>query len=80
MLQSRLAVLTLAATLLGGIWVGPPSAVHPDGGQLQGTWQITSVLRDGEPDRLQIGAFMMFSGDEVTFWPNALTQIIVEIS
>ncbi len=39
--------------------------------RLEGSWEIMSVQRDGEPDPLQIGAGLIFVGDEVKFLPKA---------
>ena len=38
--------------------------------ELDGTWEILSVHRDGEPDPVQIGATLTFTNGEVKFQPN----------
>lgn len=38
--------------------------------QLDGTWEIISVHRDGEADPVQVGALLTFANGEVTFQPN----------
>jgi hypothetical protein len=37
---------------------------------LDGTWEIISVHRDGEADPVQVGALLTFANGEVTFQPN----------
>jgi hypothetical protein len=37
---------------------------------LDGTWEILSVHRDGEADPVQVGALLTFANGEVTFQPN----------
>jgi len=71
--RNRLAVLGVAVALL----VGCRSST-PDGGQsesLQGSWEVASVQRDGEPDLLQVGAQMTFTGKKVKFQPKAVQFI-----
>jgi len=38
--------------------------------QLDGTWEILSVHRDGEADPVQVGALLTFANGKVTFQPN----------
>jgi hypothetical protein len=40
--------------------------------ELDGTWEILSVQRDGEPDPVQVGAKLIFANGEVKFQPNEL--------
>src|SRR5262249_11754005 len=72
MSRNRLAVLGVTVALL----IGWGSSTHPtDGGEaefLQGSWEVTSVQRDGEPDPLQVGAQMTFTSNEVKFQPKAV--------
>ena len=66
----RLAILGVGVALLAGCRTSTP-----DGGEaesLQGSWEVTSVQRDGEPDLLQVGAQMTFTGNEVKFQPKAV--------
>ncbi len=38
--------------------------------ELDGTWEILSVDRDGEADPIQVGARLTFTNGEVKFQPN----------
>ena len=38
--------------------------------ELDGTWKILSVHRDGEADPVRVGAHLTFANGEVKFWPN----------
>jgi hypothetical protein len=38
--------------------------------EIDGTWEILSVHRDGELDPVQIGAQLTFADGEVKFQPN----------
>jgi len=38
--------------------------------ELDGTWKILSVHRDGQADPVQVGAYLTFANGEVNFWPN----------
>jgi hypothetical protein len=38
--------------------------------ELDGTWKILSVHRDGQADPVQVGAYLTFANGEVKFWPN----------
>ena len=38
--------------------------------QLDGTWEIISVHRDGKADPVQVGALLAFANGEVKFQPN----------
>ena len=72
MSRIRLVVLGVAVALL----TGSMNTYQPtDGGEaesLEGSWEVTSVQRDGEPDSLQVGAQMIFTGIEATFQPKAV--------
>ena len=72
MSRIRLSVLGVAVVLL----IGYRSSHQPaDGGEaesLEGSWEVTSVQRDGEPDLLQVGAQLIFTGTEVQFQPKAV--------
>ena len=72
MSRIRLAVLGAAVALL----IGCRGSNQPTEGTqaefLQGIWEVTSVQRDGEPDPLQIGAQLHFTGDEVRFQPKVV--------
>jgi hypothetical protein len=60
-------VLGLAAVV---VVVWPRNGDLPAAGaadSLEGVWTITSVVRDGEPDPLQVGELMTFSADRVMF-------------
>ncbi len=50
------------------------AALYPD--VLAGAWEVTSVQRDGEPDPLQVGARLTFTGNEVKFQPNAAEPVV----
>jgi hypothetical protein len=72
MARIRVAVLGVAVALL----VGSGGSNQPaDGGgaeSLRGSWEVASVQRDGEPDPLQVGAQLTFTGNEVKFRPKAV--------
>jgi hypothetical protein len=38
--------------------------------ELDGTWKILSVHRDGQADPVQVGAYLTLANGEVKFWPN----------
>jgi hypothetical protein len=75
MSRIRWAVLGVAAALLTGcLGSSPPAAVgHVD--PLEGAWEVTWVLRDGEPDPLPVGGRMTFAGGEVTFQAKAVRSV-----
>jgi hypothetical protein len=68
----RLAVLGVAVALLIGCRGSNQPAEGRQADFLQGIWEVTSVQRDGEPDPLQIGAQLHFTGDEVRFQPKVV--------
>ena len=73
MSRIRLAVLGIAVGLLIGCRSGNQPADGGDAESLEGSsWEVTSVQRDREPDWLQVGAQMIFTGNEVKFQPKAV--------
>ena len=46
----------------------PPTMVAQS--NLDGTWEILSVHRDGEADPVQVGALLTFANGEVRFQPK----------
>jgi hypothetical protein len=69
-LRALCVLLGLAAAVVV-VWPregNPPAA--DAAGALEGVWIITSVVRDGEPDALQVGEWVTFSGDRVMFHPK----------
>ena len=46
----------------------PPTIVTQS--ELDGTWKILSVRRNGQADPVQVGAFLIFDNGEVKFWPK----------
>jgi hypothetical protein len=73
MCRSHLAAIGLAMALLGGCSSQKPRSTSPEAEQLQGTWEVTSARRDGEPDPARIGACLTFAGAKVTFQPKLET-------
>jgi hypothetical protein len=79
MWRTRLTLLGLAGVLLVGAGKGrsndPRTAAGrgPEAGatkiDLQGTWAITSVTRDGAADPAQLGELVTFEGDKIIFQP-----------
>src|SRR5207244_339554 len=54
-------------------WMGRHPATDSPGpeivrGPLEGSWEITAVLRNGEPDRAQVGAVMEFTDYKLRFY------------
>lgn len=82
MWRTRLSILGLAGVLLVGTGKGrsndPRTAADrgPQAGaakiDLQGTWEITSVTRDGAADRAQLGERLTFKGDKIIFQPSII--------
>ena len=68
----RLAILGVAVALLAGCRSSNQPAAGGQAERLEGSWEVTSVQRDGEPDPLQIGAQMVFTVNEVAFQPKAV--------
>jgi len=64
------ALLGLAVAVVA-VWPRNPNLPAADTAEsLEGVWTITSVLRDGEPDPLQVGEWVTFSADRVIFHPK----------
>ena len=62
MSRIRLAILAVAVALLAGC---RSSSQPADGGSaesLEGSWEVTSVQRDGETDPLQVGGAVGLHG------------------
>jgi hypothetical protein len=72
MSRIQLAVLGVAVALLIGCRSSNQPADGREAESLQGSWEVTSVQRDREPDWLQVGAQMIFTGNEVKFQPKAV--------
>ena len=70
MSRIRLAVLGVAVALLTGSMSTYQRADVAE--SLEGSWEVSLVQRDGEPDSLQVGAQMTFTGNKVTFRPKAV--------
>jgi hypothetical protein len=71
MARIRLAVLGVAVALLMCRSSNPP-ATGWEAESLEGSWEVTSVQRGGEPDLLQVGARLTFTAYEVQFQPKAV--------
>ena len=74
MCRFRLAVLGVAVALLMGCRSSNPPAPgrEAEAESLEGSWEVTSVQRGGEPDLLQVGARLTFTAHEVQFQPKAV--------
>ena len=72
MSRIQLVVLGVALVLLIGCRSSNPPAGEAEAEPLEGSWEVTSVQRDGEPDLLQVGARLTFTGNEVQFQPKAV--------
>jgi hypothetical protein len=66
MTRTRITAVVLVAAILACKWSLDKSAGHPIAGPLEGTWEITSVEREGVADRSQIGSHLTFTGSKVT--------------
>ena len=68
MLITRLSILALVGMSMTAKWdrPGAPAPV--------GVWQITSVEREGSADTSQVGGYVTFTGDTVTFEPTLTTR------
>jgi hypothetical protein len=66
------AILVLLAAALAGTWAGNQEVLAPEGRKLQGTWEVTSVEKNGQPDPTQVGSRLTFSGRRVIFQANPL--------
>ena len=67
-----LAMLGVAVALLIGCRSSNQPAPGGEAESLEGSWEVASVQRDGEPDPLQVGARMSFTSNEVKFQPKAV--------
>jgi hypothetical protein len=74
MSRTRLRIIGLAMVLLAGCSNDSHVTVSLEAEQLQGTWKITSARRDGEPDTAQVGAYLTFAGNTVTFHPKPVKR------
>jgi hypothetical protein len=68
----RWTIAGIALALIGGCDEAshrqiPTTTAIP---QLDGTWEIISVHRDGEADPVQVGALLTFANGEVRFQPK----------
>jgi len=73
MLRITGALCALVGLVAAGVAVWPRNGTAPaaDGaGSLEGVWAITSVVRNGDPDPLQVGESVTFSADQVIFHPK----------
>ena len=65
MLRMRITALVLGALFLTSKWGLEQLASSPHASPLEGTWQITSVQRDGKADEMHAGSSLIFDVDEV---------------
>jgi hypothetical protein len=72
MSRIQFVVLGVALMLLIGWRSSNPPADEAKAEPLEGSWEVTSVQRAGEPDLLQVGARMTFTAHEVQFQPKAV--------
>jgi hypothetical protein len=67
----RWTIAGVALSLIGGCDLANrhqiPTTAIP---QLDGTWEVISVHRDGKADPVQIGALLTFADGEVKFQPK----------
>jgi hypothetical protein len=75
MSRIRLSFLGFAAALLAGCPGSRPPAADGQVESLEGTWEVISVQRDGEPDPLPVGGRVTFTGAEVTFQPKVVQVV-----
>jgi len=59
-----------AFPLKGFFFVEPNNQPMAPHSELDGTWEILSVHRDGVLDPVQVGAKLTFANEEVKFQPN----------
>lgn len=71
MAPSRWAMMGVVAAFLAACFSHDVSGTAPDPTRLQGTWEVVSVERDGQPDPVQVGAHLTFAGNEVAFQARA---------
>jgi hypothetical protein len=72
MSRNRFALLGVLAALLTGCNGGGHNAGDRKPEPLEGSWEIVSVQRDGQPDALQVGARITFLADTVVFAPKVV--------
>jgi hypothetical protein len=70
--MSRLWLAILGVAVLIGCRSSDQTADLGEAPSLEGSWEVTSVQRDRELDPLQVGAQMIFTGNEVKFEPKAV--------
>src|SRR4051794_21407928 len=64
MKRNRITALALGVILVVAKW-GIDQSTNPVAGPLEGTWEIVSVHREGNADLAQVGARLVFTGNEV---------------
>jgi hypothetical protein len=75
-----LALLAWAGTAPQVVGVADPERAYSraelraESERLQGSWEITSVLRDGGSDPSQVGGTLFFLGNSVAFVPKGTFQ------
>jgi hypothetical protein len=67
MSRTRLATFGLFLAILSGCSRSDQYASDAEATDLQGTWEITSVQRNGEADPGPVGAHLVFAGNRVQF-------------
>ena len=70
--MSRIWSAIVGVALLIGCRSSDQAAALGEAPSVEGSWEVTSVQRDGELDPVQVGARMTFTGDEVKFAPKAV--------
>jgi hypothetical protein len=71
-LVAALCGFWLATQPSGGRSTADPrsTAETSAGERLPGTWEVTSVQRNGVPESEEVGGLLRFEGNEVTFEPK----------
>lgn len=72
MYRIRSAILGFAVALLMGSMGSDQPVPDKKAESLEGTWEITSVQRDGEADSTQVGSLLTFTRTEVAFQPKVV--------
>ena len=70
MLHIRWAALGLALILLAAKDLDSSGVFHGEPSEIEGTWEIVSVHRDGQVDPMQVGGHLTFADGKVTFLPD----------
>ena len=80
MKRTRITAVVLVAVILASKWGLDQSAAHQITGPLEGTWEITSVQREGVADPRHVSSHLIFTGSGVTLqsWFAALGGIEIE--